>query len=71
MVRMKYTPPNASLGMSFTVERINDQPLLLGEGPHWDADKQLLYYVDITKGTIYCYNPECKTVSKAVVCEGE
>lgn len=73
MVRLKYTAhsSNTSSGtMSYTIERIG-QPLLLGEGPHWDAESKKLYYVDILKSTIYCYDPEIKTVSKVVVGNGE
>lgn len=40
----------------YEVEQITE-PLLLGEGPHWDANKQLLYFVDITNCTIHVYDP--------------
>lgn len=35
-------------------------PVTHGEGPHWDEDKQVLYYVDITKQTINKYDPKTK-----------
>ncbi|CAG9787984.1 unnamed protein product [Diatraea saccharalis] len=42
--------------MSVKVERITD-PLVLGEGPHWDAAHQVLYFVDIVNCTLYRYKP--------------
>ena len=29
----------------------------LGEGPSWDAEKEILYWVDITRGVIYAHTP--------------
>ncbi|XP_015512164.1 regucalcin isoform X1 [Neodiprion lecontei] len=40
----------------YEVEQITE-PLLLGEGPHWNALTQLLYFVDITNSTIHVYDP--------------
>lgn len=34
-----------------------DQKALTGEGPSWDALRQVLYWVDIPRATIYVYNP--------------
>ena len=28
-----------------------------GEAPHWDEEKQLLYFVDIQLGDVHMYNP--------------
>lgn len=33
------------------------EPILLGEGPHWDAQQQALYFVSITEHTIHKYVP--------------
>lgn len=30
----------------------------LGEGPHWDDKKKLLYFVDINNSKVLWYNPE-------------
>jgi sugar lactone lactonase YvrE len=38
------------------VEQIS-APVILGEGPHWNHDAQVLYYVDITGSTIHKYVP--------------
>jgi sugar lactone lactonase YvrE len=35
---------------------------LLGEGPVWDAERQLLYWVDILDKKIYRYNPSDKSI---------
>lgn len=32
-------------------------PVIHGEGPHWDAMKQVLYFVDIAGKKVYQYNP--------------
>lgn len=33
------------------------RPLKLGEGPHWDADKQLLFFVDMHNSQVHSYDP--------------
>ncbi|RZF39123.1 hypothetical protein LSTR_LSTR013858 [Laodelphax striatellus] len=33
------------------------QPVLHGEGPHWDAHNQVLYFVDISGNTVHRLNP--------------
>ncbi|XP_063534859.1 regucalcin-like [Cydia strobilella] len=38
------------------VEKISDQTLLLGEGPHWDIRTQALYFVSILENTIHKYD---------------
>ncbi|XP_014300520.1 regucalcin [Microplitis demolitor] len=40
-------------------------PYLLAEGPHWDAEKNLLYFVDINSQKILCYNPKTKITTYA------
>ncbi|CAD6207150.1 GSCOCG00010137001-RA-CDS [Cotesia congregata] len=32
-------------------------PYVLAEGPHWDYERNLLYFVDIPEQRIYCYQP--------------
>ncbi|RZF33538.1 hypothetical protein LSTR_LSTR008184 [Laodelphax striatellus] len=54
----------------YKVEKIS-KPLTLGEGPHWDVQTQCLYYVDIKKGSILCYNRELNKNYSAVVGEGK
>lgn len=39
------------------IECIYNQPALLGESPLWDADLQLLYWVDIEKSTLHSLDP--------------
>lgn len=50
--------------MAPKIERIVDG-LELGEGPHWDAETQTLYFVDSNKGTIHRYTPSTKQYAKA------
>lgn len=38
-------------------EVLVDQKALTGEGPSWDAQHEVLYWVDIPRATIYVYNP--------------
>ncbi|XP_013139366.1 PREDICTED: regucalcin-like [Papilio polytes] len=42
--------------MSVSVQKIVD-PVVLGEGPHWDDKQQALYFVDINMKTINKYVP--------------
>ncbi|CAG5002694.1 unnamed protein product [Parnassius apollo] len=49
--------------MSVTIEKITE-PLLLGEGPHWDDRKQALYFVSIKQKTIHKYVPASGTHTK-------
>lgn len=52
--------------MAPVVEVITER-LELGEGPHWDAEKQCLYFVDILGQAIYKYVPSTGKTTKAVV----
>ena len=38
-------------------EILVDQKAVTGEGPSWDAEHKVLYWVDIPRATIYVYNP--------------
>ncbi|CAH1118002.1 unnamed protein product [Phaedon cochleariae] len=54
--------------MAPKVERLtNVESTELGEGPHWDADTQSLYYVDIIGKSIHRYVPATQTYTKAVI----
>lgn len=55
--------------MPVIVERVGES-CKLGEGPHWDAESQSLYYVDIFEHTIHKYNPSTKEHTKAYVGKG-
>lgn len=53
--------------MAPKVERIPEIPNLeLGEGPHWDAETQSLYFVDIFGNSIHKYIPSTGQHTKAV-----
>ncbi|GGD22652.1 hypothetical protein GCM10011389_33050 [Pontibacillus salipaludis] len=39
------------------VELIVDSKSRLGEGPSWDREKGVLYWVDILQQQLHCYNP--------------
>lgn len=54
--------------MAPKVERITECTEL-GEGPHWDAATQSLYYVDIFGKSIHRYVPATKKHSKALIGE--
>lgn len=45
--------------MAPVVEKVLE-PVLLGEGPHWDAPTQTLYYVDIIGKKLFKYVPSTK-----------
>lgn len=43
------------------LELIYDAKATLGEGPCWDQDKQVLYWVDIIKGRVHVHNQKDET----------
>lgn len=56
--------------MAPKVERIDEiETVELGEGPHWDAGRQTLYFVDIFGEAIHKYVPATKKHTKAVIGE--
>jgi len=40
------------------IECVVDCQNTLGEGPAWSVDEQRLYWVDIEKSELSCYDPE-------------
>lgn len=52
--------------MAPVVEVITER-LELGEGPHWDVDRQCLYFVDILGQAILKYMPSTGKTTKAVI----
>ncbi|XP_066581063.1 regucalcin-like isoform X2 [Prorops nasuta] len=61
----------SSIGLTncYMIQKITE-PLLLGEGPHWDASQQVLYFVDITNSTIHKYNPRTDKHDYTVIAGG-
>lgn len=54
--------------MAPKVERIQDiETVELGEGPHWDAETQSLYFVDIFGEAIHKYVPRTRKHTKAII----
>lgn len=53
------------------ISAVADDRLTLGEGPHWDAEKQCLYYVDIPNANIYKYVPASHEVTKCSLPPGK
>ncbi|XP_049803797.1 regucalcin-like isoform X2 [Schistocerca nitens] len=51
-----------------TVEKITE-PCKLGEGPHWDADKKVLYFVDVGSNRVHKYDPATRTL-KSLTLDG-
>nr|ADI77977.1 Smp-30 protein [Drosophila melanogaster] len=56
--------------MSYKVEAVPDSYAALGEGPHWDVDRQSLYYVDLESAGINRYDFKQNKVYRAKI-EGE
>jgi len=52
--------------MAHKIERVTDS-FLLGEGPHWDAKRQTLYFVDIQGSAVFRYTPASNKFAKASV----
>lgn len=50
----------------FFIERVTEGHQL-GEGPHWDASTQSLYFVDIFGKGIVKYVPATKKVTKTTL----
>lgn len=54
--------------MALKLERLDEIGINeLGEGPHWDAETQSLYFVDIVASAIHKYVPSTKKHTKAVL----
>jgi len=53
----------------YNVEIVPVNKTYLGEGPHWDASRQQLYYVDILAKAIHRYVPETGEEFKVVIDE--
>lgn len=52
--------------MSIVVEKIAEIPsMIVGEGPHWDAKSQALYFVDIMGKSVHKYVPATGKHTKA------
>ena len=47
--------------MAHTAELILDEKATLGEGPVWDVDEQVLYWVDIEGKKVHVYDPASDT----------
>ncbi|XP_017057446.1 regucalcin isoform X2 [Drosophila ficusphila] len=56
--------------MSYKVEALPDSYADLGEGPHWDVDRQSLYYVDLESAGINRFDFKQNKVYKAKI-QGE
>lgn len=53
---------------TYKVEAIHDSLLHdLGEGPHWDIKTQRLYYVDILKASMHCFDYRSNKTYNATV----
>lgn len=50
--------------MAPNVEVVHDEKLTLGEGPHWDHEAKVLYYVDIDDSIVFKYNPSTKKITR-------
>ncbi len=48
---------------------IGSQNCLLGEGPVWNPQQQLLYWTDILNGTIFTYNPADGAINTVFRCD--
>lgn len=53
--------------MAPKIEKVVDVPLDLGESPHWDADTQSIYFVDINGHYINRFVPATGSYTKAYI----
>uniref|UniRef100_A0A182P695 Regucalcin n=1 Tax=Anopheles epiroticus TaxID=199890 RepID=A0A182P695_9DIPT len=61
------TPPPKKKMASYKVEQLPSPLSVLGEGPHWDVERQSLYYNDIYGGSIHRYDyAENKTYNATI-----
>lgn len=44
-------------------------PLTLSEGPHWDIENQVLYFVDIVDQTLWCWNSSTTELTNTYISE--
>ncbi len=51
---------NAMAVLNKNIECIYNKPALLGESPLWDPEEQVLYWVDIEKPALHCFDPQTK-----------
>jgi len=51
----------------YIVEVVPVNKVWLGEGPHWDAKSQKLYYVDILAKAVHSYDPATSEETKIVI----
>jgi gluconolactonase len=54
--------------MPVKIEQIT-KPVILGEGPHWDEGKQVLYFVSIFDKSIHKYDPSTNVETRAYLRE--
>lgn len=54
--------------MAPKVEQVTE-PVLLGEGPHWDNEQQCLYFVSIFDHSIHKYVPSTGKTTKGKLCK--
>lgn len=47
--------------MSYKPELILDVKATLGEGPSWEQEKKILYWVDILEKKIHVFDPNSKS----------
>lgn len=52
--------------MAVSVQKIIE-PLLIGEGPHWDEDTQALYFVGTNEQTIHKWKLETGVHTKTML----
>lgn len=57
----------AEKGQQNAAQVFGERHCTIGEGPHWQAGEQCLYYVDIPAGRMHRFDPEAKTLHTADV----
>lgn len=53
--------------MAPNVVLVHDEKSVIGEGPHWDQEAQVLYYVDLLESAIIKYDPNSKKVTRVIL----
>jgi sugar lactone lactonase YvrE len=57
LIRLNHPKKRVVLTLALNLEVASNTRSQLGEGPSWDAKKQVLYWVDITGGIVYAHKP--------------
>ena len=52
---------------NYHIEKLASENALVGEGPMWDSDKKVLYWIDIQGKKFWEYNPKTNLKSPFII----